>query len=398
MKQAVILAAGEGKRLRPFTVNKPKAMLSVAGKPILQYVVESLAQNGIRHIVLIVGYRREQIFDYFGSGEQFDVEITYVTQEKQLGTAHALLQAKSLVDSEFMVLSGDKLIEADTISQFVSVKPEAMLVKKMENPFRSSVVKVDEGSVKEAMRWERRASGQGRELGIYMVNTGIYALTKRIFKLVEGEQNIPIVLNNMLDQGGKISAIETDGIWLDIIYPWDILSLNGAVLRNIQANIGGTIEADVSMKGLVSVGEKTVIKSNSYIVGPVVIGRGCEIGPNVCILPATSVGDNVVISPFTEIENSVIGNDVTIGPSSIIQDSVIDKGCIIMGHFAAIRGEAEVKINDEHYPVNIGAMLGEGCSLGSHVVARPGVIVGNYTQVQALKLVSGQLPDKSLVF
>ncbi len=398
MKQAVILAAGEGKRLRPFTVNKPKAMLSVAGKPILQYVVESLAQNGIRNIVLIVGYRREQIFDYFGSGEQFDVEITYVTQERQLGTAHALLQAKSAVNNEFLVLSGDKLIEADTISKFVSNKPEAMLVKKMENPFRSSVVTVDEGLVKEAMRRERRAMGYSREPGIYMVNTGIYAFSKKIFDLIEGEQNIPVVLSNMLDHGEKISALETDGVWLDIIYPWDILSLNGIVLRCIQANIGGTTEADVSIKGLVSVGENTVMKSHSYIVGPVVIGRGCEIGPNVCILPATSVGDNVVISPFTEIENSVIGNDVTIGPGSIIQDSVIDKGCVIMGHFTAVSGEAEVKINEEHYPVNVGAMLGEGCSLGSNVVAQPGVIVGNYTHVQALKLVSGQLPDKSLVF
>lgn len=398
MKQAVILAAGEGKRLRPFTVNKPKAMLSIAGKPILQYVIESLAQNGIRNIVLIVGYRREQIFDYFGSGERFDVEITYVTQEKQLGTAHALFQAKSAVNKEFLVLSGDKLIEADTISHFVSMKPEAMLIKKMENPFRSSVVTVDEGLVKEAMRQERRAVGYSREPGIYMVNTGIYAFNKKIFDLIEGEQNIPVVLNNILDHGGKISALETRGIWLDIIYPWDILSLNCTVLRRIQANIGGTTEANVSIKGLVFIGENTVIKSHSYVVGPVVIGRGCEIGPNVCILPATSVGDNVVISPFTEIENSVIGNDVTIGPSSIIQDSVIDKGCVITGNFAAISGKAEVKINEEHYTVNIGAMLGEGCSLGSHVVARPGVIVGNYTQVQEMKLVSGQLPDKSLVF
>ena len=398
MKQAVILAAGEGRRLRPFTVNKPKAMLSIAGKPILQYVVESLAQNGIRNIVLVVGYRREQIFDYMGSGEQFGVEITYVTQERQLGTAHALLQAKSVVNDEFLVLPGDKLIEADTISQFISRKPEAMLVKKTENPIRSSVVTVDKGVVKEATRQERLAMGSSRELGIYMVNTGIYNFTKKVFDFIEGEQNIPTGLNNMLNQGEKIGALETDSIWLNIIFPWDILSLNGAVLRRIQANIEGTTEADVSLKGLVSVGENTIIRSNSYIVGPVVIGRGCEIGPNVCILPATSIGDNVAISPFTEVENSVIGNDVNIGPGSIIQNSVIDRGCIITGHFAAMSGEAEVKINDEHYKVNLGSMLGEGCRIGNHVVAQPGVIVGNYTQVQSLKLLSGQMPDKSLVF
>ena len=398
MKQAVVLAAGEGNRLRPFTVNKPKVMLFIADKPILQYIVESLAQNGIRDIVLVVGYKREQIFDYMGSGERFDVEVTYVTQERQIGTANALLQAKSAVDNEFLVLPGDKLIESDTISMFTSAKPEAMLVKKVENPIRSSVVTVDEGVVKEAMRRERRAIGYGREAGIYRVNTGIYAFTNKIFDFIEGEQSIPDVLHNMLVKGKKLNALETDGTWLDITYPWDILSLNAAVLGHIQANKGGTIETNVSIKGLVSVGENTVIRSNSYIVGPVVIGCGCEIGPNVHISPSTSIGDNVVISPFTEIENSVIGNDVNIGSGSIIQDSVIDRGCVIKGHFVAIRDKAEVKINDEHHSINVGAMLGEGCRFGSHVVAQPGVIVGNYTQVQSLKYISGKLPDKSLVF
>jgi len=114
--KAVILAAGEGQRLRPFTVTKPKVMLSIAGKPILQYVIESLAQNGIRNIVLVVGYRKEQVFDYLGSGEQFGVDITYITQERQLGTAHALAQAKAATEKEFLVLPGDNLIEADTIA------------------------------------------------------------------------------------------------------------------------------------------------------------------------------------------------------------------------------------------------------------------------------------------
>ncbi|MEE8419212.1 MAG: nucleotidyltransferase family protein, partial [Dehalococcoidales bacterium] len=92
MKQAVILAAGEGQRLRPFTVTRPKTMLSIADKPILQYVIEALAQNGIQDIIIVVGYRREQIFDYMGNGERFGVDITYKIQERQLGTAHALMQ------------------------------------------------------------------------------------------------------------------------------------------------------------------------------------------------------------------------------------------------------------------------------------------------------------------
>ncbi len=396
MKQAVVLAAGEGKRLRPFTVSKPKAMLVIAGKPILQYVVESLAQNGIREIVLVAGYRQEQIFDYLASGEQLGVKIAYATQAKQLGTADALLQAKPMVTSRFLVLPGDKLIDADTIAQFADAKPEAMLVKRVENPLRSAIVSVDGGLVKEAMRLERRASGPSREAGIYLANTGIYAFSRQVFDFIEGEPNIPAALTGMLAQGRKIRALETDATWLEVVYPWDILSLNGAILRRIQPGLGGTIEAGVSIKGLVSVAENTVIKSNSYISGPVVIGRGCEIGPNTCILPATSIGDNVVISPFTEIENSVIGSDVTIGPGSIIQDSVIDKGCSIGGHFNASSGQTEVRIEQNH-SVKVGAMLGEGCTLGSNVVALPGVIVGNHAQIQALKIISGWLPDRSLV-
>jgi len=390
MKQAVILAAGEGQRLRPFTANRPKVMLFIAGKPILQYVVEALAQNGIRNLVIVIGYRREEVFDYMGSGEQFGVDITYVTQEKQLGTAHALAQAKDVTEDEFLVLPGDNLIEADAIAQFVAVKPEAVLVKRVDNPARYGVVTIDKGVVKEIAEKPKEAKSN-------VASTGTYAFTKQIYDFIEPELDIPDVLNNMIAQGKQLRAWETDGTWLDVAYPWDILSLNDAVLRQIQANLGGIIETGVSVKGLVSVGKDTLIRSNSYIVGPVVIGENCEIGPNVCLLPATSIGDNVVISPFTEIKNSVIGSDVNIGTGCIIQDSVIDRGCIIRGHFTACSGEADVKVDDEHHMVNIGAMLGEGCSLGNSVVAQPGVIVGNHSQVQALKLISGRLPDRSLV-
>ena len=366
MKQAVILAAGEGQRLRPFTVNRPKVMLSVADKPILQYVVESLAKNGIRNIVLVVGYRKEQVFDYMGSGEQFGVDITYVTQEKQLGTAHALAQAKGVIKNEFLVLPGDNLIEADTIAQFAAIKPEAILVKRVDNPARYGVVTIERRMVKEVVEKPEEARSN-------IVSTGIYAFTTEIFNFIEPELDIPSALNNMIAQGYHINARETDGTWLDVIYPWDILNLNDAILRQIQASLGGTIEVGVSLKGQVSVGKDTVIRSNSYIVGPVVIGDGCDIGPNVCILSATSIGDNVVISPFTEIKNSVIGDDVNIGHCCIIQDSVIDKGCIIKGHFTACSGENEVRINHEHHLVSVGAMLGEGCNLGNGVVAQPGV-------------------------
>jgi glucose-1-phosphate thymidylyltransferase len=237
-----------------------------------------------------------------------------------------------------------------------------------------------------------------KEAGSNIVNTGIYAFTSEIFEFTESLLDIPDVLNDMIAKGHSINALETDDTWLDIVYPWDILSLNSAVLQRMEASVGGTIEAGVALKGQVLVGEDTVIRSGTYISGPALIGCGCDIGPNVSIKPATSIGDNVVISAFTEIENSVIGNDVSIGTGSIIGDSVIGKGCVIKGRFTACGGQSEVKVDGESPVANVGAMLGEDCNVDSNVVAQPGVIVGNYSQIQMMKMISGRLPDRSLVY
>jgi glucose-1-phosphate thymidylyltransferase len=391
MKQAVILAAGEGQRLRPFTVTRPKAMISIADKPILQFIVESLARNGIRDIIFVVGYRKEQVYDYMGSGEQFGVDITYVTQEQQLGTAHALSQVKEKVGDEFLVLSGDNLIEAPTIADFSGIEPEAVLVKRVNDPVRYGVVNIDRGEVKGIVE-------KPKEAGSNMVNTGIYAFSRDVFKFTETVLDIPDALNNMIAEGYSIKALETGGTWLDVVYPWDIIGLNNAILQNIQAGLGGTIEDGVSLRGKVMIGDGTVIRAGSYIYGPVVIGAGCDIGPHVCIMPSTSIGDNVVISSFTQVKNSVIGNDVSMGPGCFVSDSIIDRGCVIKGRFTALGGQSEVRVNGESPLINVGVIMGEDCKVDSNVTAQPGAIIGNYCQIQMLKMISGRLPDRSLVY
>jgi UDP-N-acetylglucosamine diphosphorylase / glucose-1-phosphate thymidylyltransferase / UDP-N-acetylgalactosamine diphosphorylase / glucosamine-1-phosphate N-acetyltransferase / galactosamine-1-phosphate N-acetyltransferase len=390
MKQAVILAAGEGQRLRPFTVTRPKAMISIADKPILQFIIESLATVGIRNIVLVVGYRKEQVFDYFGSGEKLGVNLTYVTQAQQLGTAHALVQAKDIVKDEFLVLPGDNLIEASTIAEFVEIKPAAVLVKRVNNPVRYGVVNTQRGKVAGIIE-------KPKEAGSNLVNTGIYSFTREVFDHMENVLDIPDVLNNMLNEGYSIKAVETGGTWLDVIYPWDVIDLNNAILQNIESGLGGTIEDGVIVKGKVVVGEGTVIRAGSCIYGPVVIGKGCDIGPLVCLMPSTSIGDNVVLASFTQIKNSVIGDDVNIGPSCFINDSVIDSGCVIKGRFTALAGTSEVRVDGETPTINVGVIMGEDCKIESSVTCQPGVIVGNYCQVQHMKLINTRLPDRSLV-
>jgi len=390
MKQAVILAAGEGRRLKPFTVNKPKAMLSIAGKPIIRYVLESLVENGIRDIIVITGYHQEQIFDYIGDGRQFGVEVNFVSQNKQLGTSHALAQAKGATDSEFLVLAGDKLITPETISPLIELKEPAILVKRKSNPSSYGVVTIENGHLTSISEKPTRPESN-------IINTGIYTFNSSDFRYLETELDIPDALNSMLLDGRNIHALETTGTWLDIIYPWDILSLNAEILQKIYAIHNGIIESNVTLNGKVSIGKGTIIRANTYITGPVVIGNGCEIGPDVCISPATSIADNVVISPFTEIKNSVIGNDVHIASGSAVHDSIIDRGSLIGGHFCSYSEETEITIDSENHKVKIGSIVGEGCNLGNCIVAQPGALVGNYCQVRSLKVINGRIPDKSLV-
>ena len=341
--------------------------------------------------MIIIGYRKEQVFDYMGSGEDFSVEITYINQEAQLGTAHALSQAVEVAEDEFLVISGDNLIEPGTIADSINAQPQAVLLKRVSNPVRYGVVSIHDDKVTGIVE-------KPREAGSNLVNTGIYAFTREVFKYTESILDVPDVLNQMIEDGVVINARETAGTWLDVVYPWDILSLNGAILQSMEARAGGTIENGAVLKGRVTIGEDTIIRSGSYINGPVVIGRGCDIGPSVSIMPATSIGDNVVVSSFSEIKNSVIGDDVNIGAGSLINDSVIDKGCVIRGRFTAASGESEVRINGESPQANVGVMIGEDCMIDHGVVTQPGVIIGNYIRIQMMKTISGNLPDHSLVY
>ncbi|MBT4511250.1 MAG: NTP transferase domain-containing protein [Chloroflexi bacterium] len=390
ISQAIILAAGEGQRLKPFTKLMPKVMLNIAHKPILQYVIEALAQNGIRRVVMIVGYRKEHVQDYFGSGSDFGMEIKYVTQPQQLGTAHALKHARDLADDRFLLISGDNMIEADTIAPLIKTKSNTMLIRAHEDISRYGVVIVSDGLVKEVIeKPEEKVSS--------LINTGMYVLDKDIFDFIGDEVRLTSVIQRMISQGYAIVAQHTAGVWLDAAYPWDILKLNDLTLGKISTSIGGTIEDGAIIKGLVSIGDGTIIRGNCYIVGPVAIGTDCEIGPSTCIFPATSIGNSVSISPFSVIRNSSIGSNVTIGPSSSIQDSIIASGTTVGTHFAARSGDATVKVENEYNQVKMGAIVGNYSEIGDNTVIEPGTIIGNNCRINAMKVISENIPDGGLV-
>ncbi len=132
--QAIVLAAGEGTRIRPLTYTKPKVMLPIANKPILEHLIVELRKAGIKDIILVVGYKDEVIRNHFKDGSDWDVNITYVSQKVQMGTADALKSAMHLIDDEFIVLNGDNIVSYEDIKKIAKTDSFAIGVKEVENP------------------------------------------------------------------------------------------------------------------------------------------------------------------------------------------------------------------------------------------------------------------------
>ena len=393
---AIILAAGKGSRLKPFTESVPKVMLPVANKPILEYVIESLVQSGIRKITIVVGYKKETIMDYFENGKKFNANIEYVIQEKQLGTGHALLQAKKHLTKKFLVLPGDNIIDSNLLSKIINQDKLSVLVTKSEMPSKYGVVEVENNVITALIEKPKEAIG-------HVISTGIYVLNKEAIEYVDGcvskgLHKITDAIQTMIAEGHKITAIKGEGIWMDAVYPWDLLPLNETSLKNHKSTVAGTIEDGVTIKGNVFVGKDSIIRSGSYIVGPVVIGTGCEIGPHCSIFSSTAIGNNVSIGPFTEIRQSIIMDDCRIGSHSSFSNSVIGKGCRIDNNVMQIVGNSSVQIDEDFiYVKNIGSFIGDDCKIGSSTTIDSGKIIGTSCEISPMKHIQSNIKSSTHV-
>ena len=392
--KAVILAAGEGKRLRPFTETMPKVMLPIANKPMLEHVFDAVKKTKIDEIVLVVGYKKEVIMDYFKYYK--DIKITYIVQDKQLGTAHALLQAKKHIKEPFIVLAGDNIIDSQSIQNLIDDKSKySILIKEHTHPSKYGVVFIEKQNLKKIVEKPKEDIGK-------FISTGIYKLQKDIFKKItelseQGKHDLSTVIQTLLKDNINFNTIKTES-WMDIVYPWDLIEVNQKIMEKIKVSTGGIIEKNSTIKGKVSIGKDTKIYAGSYIVGPVIIGKGCEIGPNACIFPSTSIGDNSVIHPFTEIQNSVIMKDSHIGSNSYIKNSVISRGNIIGNNFSTITGESIIEIEEEYKKVkNLGAIIGEDCTIENHVVTEPGTIIGRKCNISSINKINKNIQSNSKV-
>jgi glucose-1-phosphate thymidylyltransferase len=381
--QAVILAAGEGTRLRPLTHGKPKAMLPVANRPVIAHVIDSLLANGIRDIVVVVGYRREFVQRYLNS---LEIPVTVVVQEKQLGTAHALRAAAAEITEDLLVLPGDNYIDPASIAR-IKGEPCAMLVKEHPSPSNFGVVVVKNGIVADILEKPEEAPS-------HTVSTGILSLPREsLGSLAKNE--IPDALMGLIRKGMRMKAVMA-AEWMDAIYPWDLLRMNRSLLAHVAPKKAGRMAGNVAFSGLVSVGAGTTIGPNATITGPVVIGEDCEIGPGACILPNTSIGSRVTVEPFTVLGESLVMDDTSIGSHSRILHSVIGEGCRIADHASTLSTPSLFSIEGEVQKAEFGAVLGDRVTTAPFTVLRT-CIVGNGVTVREGRTLTQMLPDNTLV-
>lgn len=410
--KAIILSAGEGSRMRPLTLTKPKTMLPVAGKPIIQYNIESLRDNGITDILLIVRYKEEIVRNYFGDGSDFGVNISYKTQKDFLGTANAISYGEDFIDDSIIVLNGDIILDDEIIHEIIKkynyLSPDTlMLLTEVEDPSAFGVVEIENGNIKNIVEKPKREEAPSN-----LVNAGIYIFNKYIFDKIReteiserGEYEITDSVSLQIEDNKTVIGHKTSKDWIDVGRPWELIEVNEELIGKLKTEIKGTVEAGAVIHGEVFLDEGSVIKAGVYIEGNVYIGKNCDIGPNSYIRGNTYFGDNVHVGNAVEIKNSIIMENTNVSHLSYVGDSVIGSNCNIAAgtNIANLRFDnATIKTKIKNQKIDsgrrkLGAIIGDSVKTGINSSFSPGVKVGHNSTIGSGVLLYEDLPSDTRV-
>ena len=318
--QVVIMAAGKGTRCYPLTITKPKPLLKVVNKTILEHNLEQL-KGLVDEAVIIVGYKKEMISEKIKKS-YLGIKIKYIEQEEQLGTGHALMQAEKFVKNRFILMNGDDLFSRKDIENCLRHK-YCVLGEEVKDPERFGIIYCKDGFFKEIIEKSEKPKSNLANTGLYILDDKIFGILKKIKKTARGEYEIPSAINELAKKE-KVSCEKVKDYWIPITYPWNYLEANVFMVEKMRKrHIHGKIEPNVTIKGKVFVGEGTIIKSGTYIEGPAYIGNDCEIGPNAFIRKDTIIMD--MVRTRAEIVDSVLMEGVTAKHNCYIGHSVLSE-------------------------------------------------------------------------
>ncbi len=363
--KAVIMAGGAGSRLRPLTSNQPKPMISLANRPLMEHIVRLCTRHGFSEIVVTVQFLASIVRNYFGTGEDLGVSMSYATEESPLGTAGSVKNAEDALDETFLVISGDALTDID-LGKVVAFHQEksaqaTIVLSRQPNPLEYGIVVADEeGKIERFL--EKPGWGQ---VFTDTVNTGIYVLEPSIFEHIASDEPVDFskdVFPKLLEAGHPLYGYIADGYWTDVG--------NADAYRKAQQDVlDGLVQID--MPGFeiaegVWVGEGTVIDPTAKIEGPTLIGEHVRIGPGASVREHCVIGNDSAIMDGAFLHRATIHDNAYIGPGVSVRGAVI-------GRNADVRANARIEE---------GVVLGDEGFIGRDAVLQPNVKVYPYKRVE----------------
>ena len=371
---AVIMAGGEGSRLRPLTSNVPKPMLPVVNKPLMEHIVELLRRHGFTEVCATVQFLSSVIRNHFGDGSDLDVSMSYSVEDLPLGTAGSVLNARDLISGTCLVISGDALTDldlGDAVRFHRSRDAAATLVlKRMTDPLEFGIVMTDdEGRIERFL--EKPSWGQ---VFSDTINTGIYIIEEEVLDLIPTEQPYDFsaeLFPMMLDKGLPLYGYVTDDYWTDvgttdafIQAQWDALG------RKVGVEVPG-----FELRPNVWVGEDVELDPSAAVEGPAVIGDNTRVGAGCTIGPYAVVGDNVLVEDDARVKGIVLDR-AHIGPLAQIRGGVVSRAASI----------------------DRGATVEEGAVVGDEVTVGAGALVKSRVKVYPSRTVeAGAIVTQSVV-
>jgi mannose-1-phosphate guanylyltransferase/phosphomannomutase len=372
--KAVIMAGGEGTRLRPLTSNAPKPMLPLVNEPMMEHIVRLLQQHGFDDIVVTVAFMANHIRTYFGDGSDFGVRMVYATEETPLGTAGSVRNAMDELDERFLVISGDVLTDLD-LSAIVAVHEQNSALAtiglvRVENPLEFGIVITrEDGSIERFL--EKPSWGQ---VFSDTINSGIFVLEPEIFDHIEAGRPVDFsaeVFPALLEAKEPLFGAVGEGYWEDV-------GTLEAYLRAHKDILDGRVRVTIpgfEMGEGVHVGEGAEVHPDAHVVGPAVIGENCRIEAGVRLGPYTVLGTNVRLRTGTDVERVVVHDNSYLGEGVRLRGATVGRSCDLRG---GVRAEE-------------GVVLGDECFVGEHAVLASGVKVYPFKTVEAGAVINSSI-------
>lgn len=397
--KAVIMAAGKSTRTYPLTLTRPKPLLPVANKTILERQAEALSAVA-DGLVLVVGYRSDMIRARFGASLN-GMPVEYVEQTEQLGTGHAVLQCAKNIDGPFLVVNGDDLYAANDLARLAEPE-QAALVLDVPDPRAYGIYETTpDGRVIRLVEKPKEIFSTLANIGAYKFTPAVFDVLRETPRSERGEIEITSAVQTLADRG-DFRVVDAREYWLPIGYPWKLLEANRYWMDHffVEKN-----EAQVSpladIQGPVSIGRGTVVKAGVVIEGPVVIGEDCVLGPNCWIRPYSAIGNHCRVGQGSEIKGSVLFDHAAAPHQNYVGDSILGEyvnlGC----------GTVTANLRHDHTNVRsmsggnlvdtghekLGAVLGDHAHTGIHTAIYPGRQIWPHVTTRPGQVVDRDLRD-----